>query len=110
MTNPTPNGDDNPCGQADSVPDVLVPGRAAWLRLCAATAAQDGDGIAQVLAELSCYHPSAWQTTLGTGAAEFVSLLVALCGGDIASVQARLDAEAMAAIDRAEQVTDRHGD
>lgn len=95
--------DDNRC------PDELAAGRSEWFRLCAAVAAEDNDAIAQVLAGLSCLHPSAWQSTLGVGAGEYVALLEqAVFGGDRARLLEHLGETGMAAVDHAEDAADRH--
>ncbi|OKH76598.1 hypothetical protein EB75_02445 [Mycobacterium sp. ST-F2] len=107
--NPTDNPGPNPCGNPCPVPDSVAPGRADFYRVAAAVAADDRDGITQVLAELSLLHPAAWQSVIGAAAAEYVGLLVHLNGGDRDAVAAKLTAEAFTALDHANEVANRGG-
>ncbi|EHI13638.1 hypothetical protein [Mycolicibacterium thermoresistibile] len=89
------------------IPDAVAPGRADALRAAAALAAGNTDGFTQVLAELSCLHPAAWQTTLGAALAEWVQLLIAVHGGNQQAALEYLEHQAFAALDRAEAVAQR---
>ncbi|GAT04907.1 hypothetical protein [Mycolicibacterium fortuitum] len=96
MTNPTP-----------SLPDELSDARAWFLRLCVALASGSPDGIAQVLAELSCHHAAAWQLTLQAAAREHVALLGVHTGLDPAGLAGLLERQAMDALDAADEANDR---
>jgi hypothetical protein len=100
MTNPTPN--------PQELPDELAPARADFLRLTAAVAGNDPDAIAQVLVELSCLHPAAWQLTLQAAAREHIAALHVFADGNAQAVHAHLQSQAFGALDHAEVVADRH--
>ncbi|WP_067954219.1 hypothetical protein [Mycobacterium sp. NAZ190054] len=96
MTNPT-----------NAVPDELAAGRSAFLRLCAALAAGSEEGRTNVLAELLCLHPAAWQLTLTAAAREHVAALGVMTGLDPADLCGFLERQAMDALDTAGQANDR---
>jgi hypothetical protein len=98
----------NPTSSASDLPDELAPGRADFLRLATAVAGSDPDAIAQVLAELSCLHPAAWQLTLQAAARELIAALHVFADGNAQAVHAHLQSQAFAALDHAEVVADRH--
>jgi hypothetical protein len=100
MTNPSPDAD-------PSVPDELAPGRADFLRLTTAVAGNDPDAVAQVLVELSCLNPAAWQTTLQAAAQEYLAALHHIADGDAKRVHDFLQGQAFGALDHAEVVAKR---
>lgn len=116
MTNPTSNPPPSP----SELPDELAAGRAEFLRLAAAVASKNNDAVAQVLAELSVFHPAAWQLCLQAAAWEHIAALHHIAGGDAQraatpeqrskAVHLHLQSKAFKALDHAEAVADRRGD
>ncbi|MGV0796227.1 hypothetical protein ABQF26_04635 [Mycolicibacterium elephantis] len=92
-----------------SIPDELAPGRAEFLRLCAAMATGSHDGIANVMATLACLHPAAYQLTLQAAAREHLAALGVMTGLDPEHLAGFIERQAMDALDHAEAVAQQRG-